>query len=78
MGDVLVPFLPKHRALILARHGALAWGENLDEAYNGIERIEHAAHILKLASELGGLSSLPAPEIEALQQLRRQLGERIL
>lgn len=78
MGTNLHPFLPACRALILARHGALSWGENLQEAYNGMERIEHSALILKTAQELGGLTALPAAEVEELKRLRAKLGERIL
>lgn len=78
MGTNLHPFLPSCRALILARHGALSWGESLEEAYNGMERIEHSALILKTAHELGGLSELPPAEVQALRDLRKKLGERIL
>lgn len=78
MGTVLRPFLPKSRVLILARHGALSWGEDLDEAYNGMERLEHSALILKSAKELGGLSRLPANEVQALRDLRKTLGDRTL
>lgn len=78
MGEVLRPFLPSSRVIILARHGALSWGEDLEEAYNGMERLEHVAGILKSAVQLGGLSSLPPVEVEALWALRRQLGERTL
>src|SRR5581483_2454180 len=59
MGEVLRPYLPGSRVMILARHGALSWGEDLDEAYNGMERLEHTALILKSAWELGGLTALP-------------------
>ena len=34
MGSVLVPYLPAHRLLLLSRHGALAWGESMEEAVN--------------------------------------------
>lgn len=78
MGEVLRPFLPECRVLILARHGALSWGEDLEEAYNGMERLEHVAGILKSAFELGGLTALPKPEIEALLLLRKQMGDRTL
>lgn len=78
MGTFLKPFLPQHRALILARHGAVTWGEDLDEAYRGMERIEHSALILAKAVQLGGLTSLPADEVQALRQLRATLGERLL
>jgi L-fuculose-phosphate aldolase len=78
MGDVLVPFLPQHRALILARHGALTWGEDLEEAYRGMERIEHSAQTLKLAHDLGGLTTLPEGEIKYLKELRKKLGDTLL
>lgn len=78
MGTNLHPFLPGCRALVLARHGALSWGESLEEAYNGMERIEHSAVILKTAHDLGGLTTLPPAEVEELRKLRAKLGERIL
>ncbi len=78
MGEHLVPFLPAHRLMILARHGALAWGETLEEAYNGLERLEHACQILKAAWELGGAKPLPEAELEALREARRRGGRRLL
>lgn len=78
MGLVLKPYLPQHRALILRSHGALAWGESLDEAYRGMERIEHSAQILQTAKQLGGLHSLPQEEIEYLYELRKKIGEVLL
>lgn len=78
MAEAIRPFLPKHRVMILARHGALSWGEDPVEAYNGIERLEHAATMLKLAAELGGSKALPEGELRELRKLRERLGERTL
>jgi L-fuculose-phosphate aldolase len=78
MAEVLSAFLPDSRVMILARHGALSWGEDLDEAYNGMERLEHAALILKSAFELGGLNKLDSKEISVLREMRKKLGERTL
>jgi len=78
MGTVLLPFLPAHRLLLLSRHGALAWGESMEEAVNGIERVEHSALILKAAEELGGSTPLPPLELEALRALRTRIGPRLL
>lgn len=78
MADHLAPFLPRSRVLILARHGGLSWGEDLDEAYNGMERLEHSAMVLKAAWELGGLTSLSAEEVAVLKEMRAKLGERTL
>jgi L-fuculose-phosphate aldolase len=77
MGTALGPFLPRHRLLLLARHGALCWGEDLEEAYLGMERLEHVAQILKAAVELGGISSMEAVELAALRKAREQMGPRI-
>ena len=78
MGAVLLPFLPAHRLLLLSRHGALAWGESMEEAVNGIERVEHSALILKIAEELGGTTPVPPLELEELRALRARTGPRLL
>ncbi len=78
MGDVLKKFLPQHRALILRRHGAITWGESLDEAYRGMERIENSAQILMAAEQLGGLNPLPDEEIKYLYELRKKIGDILL
>ncbi len=78
MGDVLKPFLPHSRIIILARHGAMTWGEDLQEALNGMERLEHTATILLHATQLGGITFLPEAEITELHAMRKKIGERIL
>lgn len=78
MGDVLRNFLPEYQAMILRNHGALAWGQDLEEAYRGMERIEHSAQILMIAKQLGGLHSLPKEEIEYLYDLRKKIGDILL
>jgi len=78
MGKVLVPWLPNQKVFILSRHGALSWGQDLQEAYNGIERLEHTAYILSLAKQMNDLSFLPPDEVKALQELRSRLGNRTL
>lgn len=71
----IAPYLPHQRSMILSRHGALSWGENIDEAINGMERIEHTAQILLKAKMLRGLTTLPQDEIDYLQQKRKKMGE---
>jgi len=78
MGTMLIPWLPKQRVFILSRHGALSWGDDLQEAYNGIERLEHTAYILSLAKQMNELSFLSSEEIIALKKIRMQLGSRTL
>lgn len=78
MGSVLRPFLPRCRAMILTRHGAVTWGESLDEAVNGMERVEHSAQILWLAENIGGSTPLPPEEVAVLRTMREKMGERLL
>lgn len=46
LGEKITKFLPQYQTLILAQHGAVAWGENLQETFNMIERLEHISKIL--------------------------------
>jgi len=78
MGEVLLPFLPAHRLFILARHGGLCWGESLEEASNGIERLEQVSQILLTAELLGGAKPLDEKEIAAIKALRQQIGPKII
>jgi L-fuculose-phosphate aldolase len=78
MGTNLLPFLPAHRLLILARHGGLCWGEHLDEAVGGLERLEQVADILWKAETLGGAKPLSASNLADLRALRGRIGPKIL
>jgi L-fuculose-phosphate aldolase len=78
MGTNLLPFLPEHRLMILARHGGLCWGEHLDEAVGGMERLEQVATILWKAETLGGAKPLSSAELKELRALRAQIGPRII
>jgi L-fuculose-phosphate aldolase len=78
MGANLLPFLPEHRLMILARHGGLCWGEHMDEAAGGMERLEQVAKILWLAETLGGAKPLSTEELQELRSLRMKLGPRII
>jgi L-fuculose-phosphate aldolase len=78
MGANLLPFLPEHRLLILARHGGLCWGEHMAEAAGGMERLEQVAVILWKAETLGGAKPLSSTEIAELRALRAKIGPRII
>jgi len=59
--------LPGPRALLLANHGVVTWGENLREAYFRLETVERLAEVTLLAGLAGGARTLPA-------ELLRRLG----
>ena len=64
------PYLEDHNALLLANHGALAWGGDLWEAFDRLETVEHTAKIALNARLLGGGVPLTEEEVERLQGLR--------
>lgn len=78
MGTNLLPFLPEHRLMILARHGGLCWGESMDEAVGGLERLEQVAEILWKAETLGGAKPLSTEELQQLRALRTKIGSKII
>ena len=78
MGKNIEKCLPERRVMILSRHGSLTWGENIEEAYFGQERLEHSAKMLMYASRLNKLHSLPKEEVKALEEMRKKLGDKIL
>src|SRR5215510_12463628 len=51
--DSLTPFIPYHDALLLANHGAVAYGKDLEAAYARMETLEHFAKIALIARLVG-------------------------
>ena len=68
--ESIVPYLADHNAVLLANHGALAWGASLWEAFDRLETVEHTAKIVLNARLLGGGVPLNEEEVARLQGLR--------
>jgi L-fuculose-phosphate aldolase len=60
----LAPLLPAHDVLLLARHGALALGRTLAEAFDRMETLERVARIALAARLAGSCEPLPAAAVE--------------
>jgi len=67
LADALEPWLTRHKTFLLANHGALTLGSNIEDAGNRMETLERIAHVVFVARALGGLRSLP-PDVA--RQLR--------
>jgi len=67
---VIQELIKKYDALILERHGALTVGRDLMEAYNKMEKLEHAALIIFSAIQLGKVRCLSPREVEKLIHLK--------
>jgi len=72
--EAMKPFVPHHNALLMANHGAVAYGEHLWQAYDRLETLEHTAKIAILAKALGGANDLPKDAIEKLINIREKAG----
>ena len=68
------PFVKHHNALLMANHGAVAYGEDLWQAFDRLETLEHTAKIAILAKALGGATDLPPDAIEKLINIREKAG----
>lgn len=78
MGTALHPFIKNHKVMVLARHGALSFGEELIEAYNGMERLEHSCDILLKAESFGAVTELDEQSIDELHVMRKKIGDKTL
>ena len=72
--DSMKPFIEHHNALLMANHGAVAYGRDLWEAFDRLETLEHTAKIAILSRALGGANDLPKEAISKLINIREKAG----
>ena len=75
IADQVRPAAGDHDAFVLARHGAVALGRTLDEAFGRLETLEHAAKILWLAKQAGSPIPLNMSELAELEKIRKRMNE---
>jgi L-fuculose-phosphate aldolase len=68
------PLVRNHNALLMANHGAVAYGADLWQAFDRLETLEHTAKIAILSRVLGGARNLPPDSIEKLIDIRERAG----
>jgi L-fuculose-phosphate aldolase len=74
LSDAMRPLIKHHNALLMANHGAVAYGGDLWQAFDRLETLEHTARIAILSRILGGSKNLPADAIEKLINVREAAG----
>lgn len=72
--DAMRPYVANHNALLMANHGAVAYGADLWQAFDRLETLEHTAKIAILSRALGGANDLPKDAIKKLIQIREKAG----
>ena len=63
----IVPLLERYDAVLLANHGALTVGADLEQAYYRMETVEHTAAIYLNVQRLGGGVELTPEQLAALR-----------
>ena len=74
LSEGMKPYVPSYDALLLANHGAVAWGEDPFQAFFRMDTVEHYARISLVAHLLGGARPLPRAEIQKLFAARARYG----
>jgi len=72
--EAMQPLVKHHNALLMANHGAVAYGADVWQAFDRLETLEHTAKITILSRLLGGSRSLPVDAIEKLINVREKAG----
>src|SRR6266704_2209382 len=72
--DAMRPLVKHHNALLMANHGAVAYGADLWQAFDRLETLEHTAKIAILSRSLGGSRNLSPDAIEKLINVREAAG----
>ena len=66
----ILPYVHDHDGMLLANHGALAYGPDLWAAFDLMETIEHTAKVYAQVASLGGGVELDAGQVDRLLALR--------
>lgn len=72
LSTAIGPYLAGNDFFLLANHGVVSCGPDPAEAYDRVERAEHAARIILLSRLLGGEKKLGRPELAALNGIRNR------
>src|SRR5437868_4468360 len=72
--EAMRPLVKHHNALLMANHGAVAYGSDIWQAFDRLETLEHTAKIAILARLLGGSKNLSTDAIEKLINVREAAG----
>jgi len=74
--EPMLPLIPRYDAILLANHGAVAYGKDVWQAFFRMETVEHFAKINFVAEMLGGAQALPRTEVDKLFDSRTRYGVR--
>jgi L-fuculose-phosphate aldolase len=75
LANAISPYIKNHNGVLLENHGALTWGDHLDQAYFLMESLEFCAKVNWIARQMNGDRELTISNVERLLDIKRQLGK---
>ncbi len=73
--DSIAPYARDYNALLLANHGAVAWGPSLMDAWYRLESTEHYAMVIMYTGNIiGKANTLSCEQVNELIEIRNKLG----
>ena len=72
--DTIIPFVHKCNVMILANHGTVSFGEDVEKAYWWTEILDAYCRILMLSQQLGKVNYLDAQKSRELLELKDKWG----
>jgi L-fuculose-phosphate aldolase len=69
----LDPYVKNCNAILLANHGAITYGSDLQSAWYSMERLEHFARISFYSRLLGGEKIIPKDDVDKLLEIRKNI-----
>src|SRR5207253_3864471 len=72
--DTIVPFVRDCNTIILANHGTVTFGPNLENAYFNTEIIDAYCRILILARQIGPINYFSEQQTKELLDIKKRLG----
>ena len=69
LADRIRPYVKERDVILMDRHGAVALGTSLLDAFCKLETLEHTARIIQAADNLGGVKELPGEEAVHLRSM---------
>ncbi len=74
--DTIIPFVKKTNIIVLANHGTVSYGENVERAYWWTEILDAYCRILMLARGLGNVAHFSQGQERELAAAEGQVGVR--
>jgi L-fuculose-phosphate aldolase len=72
--DTILPFVDKTNVILLANHGTVSYGENVERAYWWTEILDAYCRILILSKQLGGVRYFSEEKQRELLELKQKWG----